>query len=148
MPFNDIVLAGLKNVESFREEHNVKIHIQPDMPVVHVDVIRMIEVAQNLIENAIKYMGDQPEPQITIGVRSENNEQIFFIRDNGMGIAPEYHERVFNIFEKLNPQSDGTGIGLALVKRIIETHGGRIWVESEGEGKGTSFCFTLPTKKS
>lgn len=147
VPFEEIALAGLNNAEASLQGHNANIHIQPDTPTVHVDLTRMIEVIQNLIENAIKYMGDQPEPQITIGVRSEKDEQIFFISDNGIGLDPAYHERVFNIFEKLDPQADGTGIGLALVKRIIEAHNGKVWVESEGLGKGTTFCFTLPTAK-
>ncbi len=70
---------------------------------------------------------------------------VLFVRDNGAGIAPEYHEKVFGLFERLDPgASDGTGIGLALVKRIVEVHGGRVWVESEGIGHGSTFCFTLP----
>ncbi|MCP3986697.1 MAG: histidine kinase, partial [bacterium] len=69
----------------------------------------------------------------------------FYIRDNGMGIDPQYHEKVFGLFERLDPEaSEGTGIGLALAKRIIEVHGGRVWVESEGRGRGPTFCFTLP----
>ena len=144
--FEEIVLAGLSAVETDITKHNVQVHVHPNMPTVHVELVRLIEVIQNLLENAIKYVGGQPNPQITIGVRSESGEQIFFVRDNGIGIDPAYHERVFNIFEKLNPQSEGTGIGLTIVKRIIEMHGGRIWVESDGPGKGTAFCFTLPEK--
>lgn len=71
---------------------------------------------------------------------------IFYVRDNGMGIAPQHYERVFGLFHKLDPKTDGTGIGLALVKRIIEVHGGRIWVESE-PGKGSTFFFTLPIER-
>jgi len=144
--FEEVVRTGMRNVESDLNERNITVHIQSDLPIVHVDLIRMVEVIQFLLENAAKYIGDQINPQITIGVRTENNEQVFFVSDNGMGIDSAYHERVFNLFEKLNPQSEGTGIGLALVKRIIETHGGRIWVESEGVGKGSTFCFTLPKK--
>jgi len=148
VPFDEIVQAALNNAESVTQERNIKIHVQPDLPTVHVDKTRLIEVVQNLIENAAKYFGDQPDPQLTIGVREDKNEQVFFVSDNGMGIDPAYHERVFNLFEKLNPQSEGTGIGLALAKRIIETHGGRVWVKSEGLGKGSTFCFTLPMAKS
>ena len=66
------------------------------------------------------------------------------MRDNGVGIDPRYHDRVFGLFERLDPRVEGTGVGLALVKRIVEVHGGRVWVESEGAGQGSTFCFTLP----
>ena len=92
-------------------------------------------------------MGHQPQPKIEIGSRSNGNgTHVFFVRDNGMGILPSYHQRIFGIFEKLDPRVEGTGIGLAVVKRIIEVHGGRIWVESEGSGTGSTFCFTLSEK--
>ena len=121
--------------------------IASNLPAVHGDRQRLLEVVQNLIENASKFMGDQPKPQIEIGqCGEENNMPIFFIWDNGIGIAPEHHEKVFGLFNKLNQQIEGTGIGLALVKRIIEFHGGRIWVESE-TGKGSTFFFTLPKKQ-
>ncbi len=101
---------------------------------------------QNLLDNAAKFMGDQPEPQITIGQqgRDRAGQPIFFVRDNGVGIEPQYHERVFGLFDKLDARSEGTGIGLALVKRIVEVHGGRIWLESTGLNTGTTFFFTLP----
>ncbi len=90
-------------------------------------------------------MGDQPHPLIEIGgeAQVENGVATFFIRDNGMGIAPEFHERIFGLFNRLDPKIEGTGIGLTLVKRIVEFHGGRIWVESEA-GNGATFYFTLP----
>jgi len=100
---------------------------------------------QNLIDNAAKYMGGQKEPRIEIGQRGEQDgKPVFFVRDNGMGIAPEHHERIFGLFNKLDARSEGTGVGLALVKRIIEVHGGRIWVESVS-GMGSTFLFTLPS---
>jgi two-component system, chemotaxis family, sensor kinase Cph1 len=81
---------------------------------------------------------------IEIGQRGEEQgKPIFYVKDNGMGIAPEYHERIFGLFNKLDAKSEGTGVGLALVKRIIEVHGGRIWVESD-TGQGSVFYFTLP----
>jgi PAS domain S-box-containing protein len=145
--FHEIIQKAIEPLRKNMNEEQIRLEIESEFPLVHGDRERLTEVVEALVENAIKYMGDQPDPQINIGLRTKGDEQIFFVSDNGMGIDPEYHERVFNIFEKLNPQSEGTGIGLALVRRIIETHGGRIWVESEGLGKGTTFCFTLPTTK-
>jgi signal transduction histidine kinase len=123
----------------------VQVEIEPDLPVVYVDRVRITEVLQNLIVNAVKFMGTQEQPLIEIGSIKRNAQTIFFVRDNGMGIAPEYHQKVFGLFDKLNPASDGTGIGLALVKRIVEVHGGKIWVESE-LGRGATFFFTLADK--
>lgn len=128
------------------EAANIEVRISPELPVVHGDRERLKEVYENLIENAARYMGGQPAPLIEIGMRTDGAEKVLFVKDNGMGIEPRYHDRVFGLFEKLDGQSEGAGIGLALVKRIIETHGGRIWVESEGAGKGSAFCFTLPHK--
>jgi signal transduction histidine kinase len=102
-----------------------------------------VEVVQNLVDNACKFIGEQPQPHIEIGARQDEAEMVFYVRDNGIGIEPQYHYKIFGLFEKLDPTSDGTGVGLALVKRIVETHGGRIWVESEGIGQGSTFCFTL-----
>jgi light-regulated signal transduction histidine kinase (bacteriophytochrome) len=88
-------------------------------------------------------MGDQPKPHITIGANTnEKNETTFFVRDNGIGIDSQYHERIFTLFNKLSTETEGTGIGLTLVKRIIEVHKGHIWLASE-PGKGTTFYFTL-----
>ena len=146
--FNEIVQAGITNTESMLKKHNVQVHVQPNLPTVHVDRIRTIEVIQNLVENAIKYIGNQSDPKINIGIRADGDDRVFFVNDNGIGIEPQFQKRVFNIFEKLNPKSEGTGIGLAIIKRIIETHGGKIWVESEGTDKGSTFCFTLPMAKA
>ena len=123
----------------------VQVHIAPDLPVVVGDRPRLLEVLQNLLDNAVKFMGAQPQPRINFGVRRDAGETVCYVRDNGIGIAPRYHEKVFSLFERLDGSSDGTGIGLTLVKRIIEVHGGRIWVESAGEGHGSTFCFTYHT---
>ncbi len=114
------------------------------MPHVVGDRTRLVEVVQNLLDNAVKFMGDQAEPLIEIGVRSDEAGPVFFVKDNGVGIDPRYQDKVFGLFDKLDPRSEGTGIGLALVKRIITVHGGRVWIESAGPGAGTTFCFTLP----
>ena len=121
----------------------VEVVVPPDLPAVHGDHKRIAQVVQNLIENAIKYRGDQAAPRIEIGTRQEGTECVFFVSDNGKGIDPRHHEKVFGLFSKLDADSQGTGVGLALVKRIIEVHGGRVWVESEGEGTGSRFCFTI-----
>jgi signal transduction histidine kinase len=142
--FNDLVREALMLVSGRIEARQVTVTVQPNLPVVDVDKPRIVEVLQNLLDNAAKYMGAQPQPQIEIGQRGEQDGQpVFYIRDNGIGIEPEFHERVFGLFNKLDPKSDGTGVGLALVKRIIEIHGGKIWVESEA-GHGSTFLFTLP----
>jgi len=105
-----------------------------------------VEVLQNIIDNAVKYMGKQPEPRIEIGSRQKNGEDVYYVRDNGMGVEQRYHENIFGLFNKLDQSSEGTGIGLAIVKRIIEVHGGNIWIESDGKDKGTVFYFTIAKK--
>ena len=150
IPFDELVKEALEIVHGQLELHKVTVHTQPNLPVVRGDRQRLTEVLQNLVDNAAKYMGDQINPLIEIGQHGEeNNKPIFFVKDNGMGISHEYHERIFGLFNKLDAQSEGTGIGLTLVKKIIEFHGGRIWVESDpspkgGAGKGSTFYFTLP----
>lgn len=127
-------------------ERNVYLHLPPNLPEIYGDRTRLREVFQNLIDNAAKFMGDQPNPQIWIEARRADlpGFVLVSVRDNGIGIEPRYLQRVFGLFERLNAQVDGTGIGLALARRIVEAHGGKIWVESEGLGKGTTFYLTLP----
>jgi len=105
---------------------------------------RLLQIWQNLLDNALKYMGDQPEPRIEIGVDQQEGETVFYVSDNGIGIAPEYQKKVFGIFEKLDRHSAGVGMGLTMVRRIVEMYGGHIQVESEGDGTGSCFRFTLP----
>ena len=113
-------------------ENNVTVHLDEDMPVVHCDRQRLLEVVQNLVDNAANFMGDQSLPHIEIGQDGwEGGMPVFYVRENGIGIALDHHERVFGLFNKLNVKSNGTGIGLALVKRIIEVHGGRVWIQGE-----------------
>jgi len=125
------------------ELKRVRVEVAPDLPVVRADRRRLLEVLQNLIENAAKFMGEQREPRVEVGWRQDGAERVYFVRDNGQGIEPRFLERVFGLFEKLDPGGEGTGVGLALVRRIVEAHGGRAWAESEGPGRGATFCFTL-----
>ncbi len=122
----------------------IEMIICQDLPETHGDQKRIAEVIQNLVENAIKYMGDQAAPRIEIGTRQDGKECVLFVKDNGKGIDLQFHENIFSLFNKLDAKSEGTGIGLALVKRIVEVHGGRVWVESEGAGMGSTFCISLP----
>jgi signal transduction histidine kinase len=139
-----LVHEALERLTMQIEVRGVDLQIASDMPQVYCDPGRLHEVFQNLIDNSIKFMGDQGEPRIEIGAERENGHVHCWVRDNGIGIAPMFHERVFELFDRLDVKIDGTGIGLALVKRIIEVHGGRIWVESTGEGHGSTFHFELP----
>jgi PAS domain S-box-containing protein len=121
----------------------VRVDLTEEPVVLYGDRTRLVEVFQNLVDNAAKFMGDQPAPRVEIGVKQAGEELVLHVRDNGIGIDPELQPLVFGLFHKLDPDAQGEGIGLALVKRIVEVHGGRIWVESEGPGKGTTFRFTL-----
>jgi signal transduction histidine kinase len=123
---------------------HVRVDVLPGLPSVQGDRTRLLEVFQNLIENAVKFRSGQGEPVVEVGSRPGPDGPVVYVRDNGVGIDPRYHDRVFALFERLDPRVEGTGVGLALVKRIVEVHGGRVWVESEGAGKGATFCFTLP----
>jgi PAS domain S-box-containing protein len=146
IPFEALVREAVELVQGQLRRRGIHMKIQKDLPVVNVDRQRLVEVIQNLVDNAAKFMGDRPDPYVEIGVRpDQDGNPIFFVKDNGVGIAPQHHDRIFGLFNKLDVTSEGTGIGLALVKRIIEVHGGRIWVESEA-GKGATFCFTLPAE--
>ncbi|MFO7679825.1 MAG: ATP-binding protein [Chloroflexota bacterium] len=142
--FSLIVEEALANVFGQITKRDIAVVVAQDMPVVHVDRQRLVEVLQNLLDNAVKFMGKQPEPQIEIGWKRHLAEYHFFIRDNGIGLDARYHEKVFGLFERIYPEVEGTGVGLALVKRIVELHNGRIWIESAGVGQGATFWFSLP----
>lgn len=125
---------------------NVKIIIDENLPDMEADRTRIGEVFQNLIENGIKYLGDQQNPIIEIGFSTKNKQHTYYVKDNGIGIQKEYFEKIFGLFDKLDPNTEGNGIGLAFVKRVIELHGGKIWVHSDGPGKGSVFYFTINPK--
>jgi PAS domain S-box-containing protein len=148
VPFADIVREALERVRGQIEAHHIQVIARENLPVIRGDKVRLVEVLQNLLDNAAKFAGEKPDARIEVGSAGmdKNQMHILFVCDNGIGIDPQFHERIFGLFNKLNPYIDGTGIGLTLVKRIVEIHGGRIWVESE-LGKGASFYFTLPPEK-
>ncbi len=104
----------------------------------------MAQLFQNLISNALKFCGDRP-PNVHVSAKREAGDWVFSVADQGIGIDPEHYDRIFQLFQRLNPRGEypGTGLGLAICKTIVNRHGGRIWVESQS-GRGTIFFFTLP----
>jgi len=145
-PFAEIAAEAVERVAGQIRAREVQVSIHSDLPTVFVDRERVVEVVQNLVDNAVKFMGDRPNPQLEIGAAGlgENSQPVLFVRDNGIGIDPLFHDRVFGLFNRLSPEMEGTGIGLALVRRIVEHHGGRVWLES-APGKGSTFYFSLPS---
>jgi len=121
--------------------------VQQDMPQVYGDRQRLAEVAQNLLENALKFSRDAAAPEVSVSARLEGDFVICCVEDNGIGIEPEFQDQVFGLFNRLDQSFEGTGIGLTLVQRIIEVHNGKIWIESSGKDKGARFCFSLPAAR-
>jgi PAS domain S-box-containing protein len=142
--FEEIALEALDQTKETVRARGIEVSVEDGMPAVCVDRLRMVEALVNLIENSAKYAADGPRPRIDIGFRRvEDGEPVFFVRDNGPGINPDQQEKVFGLFYKVDRKSNGTGAGLAIVKKIIEVHDGRVWIES-GSGGGCAVCFTLP----
>lgn len=145
---SELIEEALQTLDGLVRTKNITLHIAPDLPTLYGDRVRLREVFENLIENAATFTSEREHPFIEIGARRPQGPPVLFVKDNGQGIDPRYHNRIFELFEKLDPSTQGSGIGLALAKRIIEVHGGRIWVESGGEGQGSTFYFTLPENPS
>jgi PAS domain S-box-containing protein len=132
----------LLNLQTLVEQHEAIITWDP-LPILHAHEVRMVQLMQNLVGNAIKYRSAE-RPRIHISAEPRDNHWLISIEDNGIGIEPAYAQQIFGIFKRLHGQDyPGTGIGLAICQRIVERYGGRIWVES-AIGKGSRFCFTLP----
>jgi light-regulated signal transduction histidine kinase (bacteriophytochrome) len=143
-----VVLARtLLNLKTAIDESGAQV-TQDQLPTVPGDELQLGQLLQNLIGNAIKYRGQRPA-EIRVGCERDGEMWRFAVTDNGIGIDPEYTERIFVIFQRLHTRQEypGTGIGLAICKKIVERHRGKIWVESE-PGKGSTLYFTLPIKQA
>jgi PAS domain S-box-containing protein len=143
---HDLALEAKEYLHGILDEGGAQL-VLGELPEVFGDRSRISEVLQNLLENAVKFCDPDRDLHIEIGCRYMDGEAVFFVRDNGIGIEAGQLEKVFGMFKKLESDREGTGIGLALVKRIIEFHGGRVWAESEGPGTGATFFFTLKAGK-
>ena len=146
VPFGPIVRDAVAVLRSRLDERGIRLVVEEPLPDVFGDRVRLVEVVQNLVENAAKFHAEHADRYIRVGVRPgrDGEGSVLFVADNGIGIDPRHKEKVFGLFHKLDAKAEGTGVGLALVRRIIEVHGGRVWIESEGRGQGTTVCFTLP----
>ena len=142
---NEVVEEAIDVLRRRRQVGEIQIEVAEDLGVVYGDSSWVREIYLHLIGNAIKFMGKQPEPRIQIGARRGTRPRQLYVRDNGQGIDPRHHSRIFRLFDQLDPSSPGTGIGLAIVRRTVEELGGQVWVESAGEGKGSTFIFCLPS---
>jgi two-component system, LuxR family, sensor kinase FixL len=148
---NAVIVEIRQMMETLLSEHGARIVVPHKMPVIVCDKTRVTEVFRNLITNAVKY-NDKTERLVEVGFLQSLNtdtgpeKNVFYVRDNGVGIDPEFHQEIFRIFKRLQNAPDGqeagTGVGLTFVKKIVERHGGRIWLDSE-PGKGTVFYFSL-----
>jgi len=140
-----IVDRALSNLSTALEQVDAKLHVPQSLPTVMADAAQLTQVFQHLLINAIQYRRDEQPLEIRIDVEHPDEDRVqVAVADNGKGIAAEYHDRVFELFQRLHNEGNGTGIGLALCKKIIERHGGEIWLESEPDG-GSTFLFTLPS---
>ena len=148
---NSMLMHVRLNLQFALDQKKVELLVDK-LPTVVCDATAMTEVFHNLISNAIKY-NDNPHPVVEVGCMEIANantgifEHQFHVRDNGVGIKKEYFDKIFQLFQRLQRDEEGTGIGLTIVKRVVEWHGGRIWLESE-ENKGTTFFFTLPKRET
>ncbi len=145
---NTLIDDGTFNLSELIKEFQTTIEVECDLPDVRVDKQRYLQVIENLVVNAARYSKSADGgSHVKIGVTRNAEELICYVKDNGIGIEADYLDKIFGLFERIDTNSDGTGVGLAIVKRIIETHGGRIWTESEGLGHGTTFFFTVQEAK-
>jgi len=147
VPIKELLDTVLERLKFDIKNNNVDLVMPKDLPVIRCDRIKMAEVFQNLINNAIKFSSknNKQRPRVEVGYLSVDNDHKFSVKDNGIGIEAKYHEQIFGIFKRLHTDKEyeGTGAGLSIIKKVIDDHQGRIWVESE-LGKGATFYFTIP----
>jgi signal transduction histidine kinase len=149
--FDDLMEKVLKTIQPYIDEMGVTLNVEKDLPLIYGEMERLSQVMENLLYNAVKYIGKKnPAPRIDVGAMEQGDQTVFFVRDNGIGIEKHYYQKIFEIFQRLpsgKKIGGGTGVGLTIVKRIIEHHGGKVWLESE-LGKGTTFFFTLKYRET
>jgi light-regulated signal transduction histidine kinase (bacteriophytochrome) len=145
---NEVLAQAQSNLAQSIRQKGAEVRVLSSLPTLLCDPTQMGEVFRNLLSNAIKFNTSTP-PQVEVSVREEESYYLFSIKDNGIGIDPRYIERIFQLFERLHPREEfeGTGVGLAICKKVIEGFGGRIWAESQ-PGKGSTFFFTLPKRST
>ncbi|MFA1548987.1 sensor histidine kinase [Actinomadura chokoriensis] len=144
----DVVRQAMDNLATLREETGAEVAVG-DLPHLPGDRTQLTQLFQNLIGNAIKFGREGVPPRVAVDARPDGDEWVFSCADNGIGVEPRYADRIFLLFQRLHPRDEytGTGIGLALCKKIVEFHGGRIWLDTEhGDGPGTTFQWTLPVR--
>jgi PAS domain S-box-containing protein len=145
VPAAEIVQEALRLVSAERSEARARVRVEGSLPVLFGDRARLVRVFRNLLDNGVKFAAGAREPLVTVEARAPlEGKAVIAVRDNGIGIEPRHRDRVFDLFEKLEPRGAGSGVGLAVVKRVVESHGGRVWLESEGRGAGTTACVMLP----
>jgi len=144
----DLIDEAIEQLKFHLDEKGVELYVQDNLPVCYCDKRMIVLALENLLDNAIKFVGENPYPYIEIGCKTQSDNKVLFVKDNGIGIDSKYHEKIFEIFQALDEIKDprSTGVGLAIVKRIVDVHGGKVWVESE-KGKGATFFISLPNKK-
>lgn len=140
---SDLVRKVMRLHDAAIQGRRIDLDIQDDMPVIYADKERIAQIIDNLVSNAVEHGSTNPLPRIEAGGEVIGEEVRFFVRDNGPGIPANYHEKIFDLFERLDSNTDGTGVGLAIVRRAMEIHSGRVWVESTPD-QGATFWLAFP----
>jgi signal transduction histidine kinase len=145
VPASEIVKNLSTSLQNRLQENGIKLVVRENLPTIYCDARWIYQVFENLVVNAVKFTGGNKKPKIEIGCKDSGEFHEFYVKDNGIGIDPKYHQKIFEMFQRLKQTEDeeGTGLGLAIVDRIVKNHGGKVWVESE-KGSGATFHFTLP----